>query len=296
MKLTFYSGPVPNFGDELNVFMWDKLLPKGFLDDDASELFVGVGSIIWDTYSSQARKHVIGSGYGGYTAAPDVKDGSWQVAWVRGPLTTQTLGLDPALAITDAAVLLRAIDLPAPAKQSGPAFMPHFQSVERGNWQRVCELAGLTYLDPRRDPLELISQIRAASLLVTEAMHGAIVADALRTPFIAVTPTHQSHRFKWEDWAQSVDLTLDSIQPIFTSPVDAYVGLTGLRGEGRKSKALLRNPMMAPVSALMAHRAAAKLRRIVDQKQPQLSSDAKIAEVTDRALAALDAFVTQHRR
>lgn len=291
MKLTFFRGPEPNFGDELNTFMWDKLLPSGFLNNNDDDLFVGIGSIIWDHYPAQARKHVIGSGYGGYTPAPNVNDGSWNIAWVRGPLTAEKLGLDPSLAITDAAVLLRAIDLPDPAKQSGPAFMPHFESVARGNWQRVCEVAGITYLDPRADPLELISKIRGASVLVTEAMHGAIVADAVRTPFIPVTPTHPSHRYKWEDWALSVDLKLDPVNAISSSLLESYVNLTGLQGKGSKSQALLNNKIISPVQKIIINKAASKLLRIAERIDPQLSRDSMISQVTDRSLEALSKFI-----
>lgn len=292
MKLTFYRGPEPNFGDELNTLIWDRLLPPGFLDDDPRDLFVGIGSIIWDIYPAEARKHVIGSGYGGYTDAPDVTDGSWTIAWVRGPLTAQKLGLDPALAITDAAVLLRAIDLPPPAPGVGAAFMPHFESVARGNWQQVCEMAGVTYLDPRRDPLELIAQIRGASVLVTEAMHGAIVADALRTPFVAVTPTHPSHRFKWQDWAQSVGINLKPVPSMPSSVLEGYVKLTGMQGQGKRSRSLFNNRTMAPAKALIIRQAARRLRAIArDDTAFQMSADSVITSLTDRSLAALDRFV-----
>lgn len=291
MKLTYYHDIVPNFGDELNAFMWDQLLPADFLDEDEADLFVGTGSIIWNSYPANAIKHVMGSGYGGYTDLPNVKDGTWEMEWVRGPLTAEKLGLDPRVAITDSAVLLRAIDLPAPAPSSKPAFMPHFQSISRGNWAKVCEIGDITFLDPTTDPLQLISQIRSASVLITEAMHGAIVADALRTPFIAVTPTHPSHRYKWEDWGRSVGLTLRPVSPILSSPTDAYIHYTGRSGEGPKSKSLLNNPGMVPVEKLMAHRAAARMHRILKKTTPQLSSDAKISSLTEQSVERLEKFV-----
>lgn len=38
MKLTYYNNG-PNFGDDLNEYVWSRILPKNFLDDDESELF-----------------------------------------------------------------------------------------------------------------------------------------------------------------------------------------------------------------------------------------------------------------
>ena len=59
MKLVFFRGKVPNFGDELNLYVWPALLPAGFLDEDEDELFVGIGSIIGDHLPAHARKYVM---------------------------------------------------------------------------------------------------------------------------------------------------------------------------------------------------------------------------------------------
>jgi hypothetical protein len=87
-------------------------------------------------------KHVAGSGYGGYSAPPDLRDGSWNILWLRGPLTAERLGVDRGLAICDAAILLRAIPLPEPGPSTGIAFMPHFESATRGDWARSAPQPG----------------------------------------------------------------------------------------------------------------------------------------------------------
>src|SRR5690606_3462289 len=142
MKLTYFKGHVPNFGDELNTYMWPRLLPRDFLDDDDGELFLGIGSILWEHYPKEARKYVLGSGYGGYAAAPNVHDGTWDVIFVRGPRTAAQLDLPPSKGICDSAILLRKLDLPAPAEDLGIAFMPHFHSFSRGHWPEACAQAG----------------------------------------------------------------------------------------------------------------------------------------------------------
>ena len=65
MKLTYYAGNPPNFGDEINATMWSHLLPRGFLDEEERELFLGAGSILWDYLPAASRKFVAGSGFGG---------------------------------------------------------------------------------------------------------------------------------------------------------------------------------------------------------------------------------------
>jgi len=206
MQMYYYRGPRPNFGDVLNEWLWPQLLPD-FFDGDASALFLGIGSILYDFLPSTARKVVFGAGYGGYTAVPRIDD-RWGFYFVRGPVTAQTLGLDPSLAVGDAAILLRSCDINRPAKQHRASFMPHWESAIDGDWQDVSARAGLHYIDPCGDVERVIAEILASDVLVTEAMHGAIVADALRVPWIPVRPVRSAHRRKWLDWASALEIQL----------------------------------------------------------------------------------------
>jgi succinoglycan biosynthesis protein ExoV len=295
VKLRYFQNTPSNFGDELNAMMWQQLLPAGFLDEDESDLFLGIGSILWNHLPRAPMKHVMGSGFGGYTAPPDVHDGSWNVVWVRGPVTAERLKIDPRLAICDSAILLRATTLPPPATGVGTVFMPHFESATRGEWQRACALAGIGYLDPRDGVETLLSQMRGAKLMITEAMHGAIVADALRVPWIGIVPFFPQHRAKWEDWARSLDINL---RPAVLPPsnlLETYTLITGKPGKGRLSRALFSARPTAPVNAALVHRAAARLRRLAGTVEPQLSQDAAMARATERSLEALDGFVRFRR-
>ncbi len=292
MKLTYFRNTPPNFGDEINATMWSHLLPEGFLDDDERELLLGIGSILWDHLPKAPLKHVLGSGFGGYSPPPDMRDNSWNVVWVRGPITAQRLGLDPRLAICDSAILLRQTLLPDRAAGIDVAFMPHFESAQRGNWKEACALAGITYLDPRKEARNLLAEIRGARLLITEAMHGAIVADALRTPWIGIVPFFPQHRMKWQDWAASLGITLRPTGLPPSNLLEAYTVLTGLPGKGRKSNLLLRSGLVAPANSAFTHRAARRLRRLAETVEPQLSSDAAIGRATERCMDALHHFVT----
>ena len=290
MKLVFFRGKVPNFGDELNLHVWPALLPKGFLDEDESELFVGIGSIIGTQMDPKARKFVMGSGYAGYMGLPDVHDGTWDIRFVRGPQTAKKLKISPVLAICDSAVLLRAMDLPAPAKDVGIAFMPHYESLERGNWAEACRLAGMTLIDATEPVDKVLSQLRGAKLLITEAMHGAIVADALRTPWIGAKPIYGGHHMKWLDWAGAldIDLRMNLLKP--TSVLEYYIGRTG-RGSGHgKVGKLSRSPLASIPNSILTQSAARHLQNMA-KLEPQLSADSKIAEATERAQDAVERFV-----
>lgn len=288
MKLTFFQGKVPNFGDELNKDIWHRLLPPGILDDDPSELFLGIGSILWDSYPTNATKYVVGCGYGGYTPPPNVHDGSWEIVFVRGPRTAKTLGIDESKAITDAAILLRALDWPSATRQTDVAFMPHFESLARGEWQKACELAGIELIDPTEDPATIISKLKGAKLLITEAMHGAIVADALRTPWIPLMPIHHQHRIKWLDWTESLDIVYQP-QKLYPSTLrELWLAASGRQSNGPVGKALT-SSLACPVNRVLTEIAAASLRKIA-KSEPNLSRDYMIETATDRALEALHSF------
>lgn len=291
MKLVYFRDRVPNFGDELNTYVWPALLPAGFLDEDESELFIGIGSILGDHLPREAQKFVVGSGHAGYRGIPDMNDGTWQVLFVRGPRTAELLGLPAETAICDSAVLLRAMDgLPAPADNIGVAFMPHYQSLERGLWAEACRLAGITLIDPTGPVETVLARLRGARLLITEAMHGAIVADALRVPWVAARPLFWGHHRKWLDWSEAVgvDLRFHPLRP--TTLVELYVLRTGRGGNEGRALAVSRSPLAALPNRALTHRAARNLAALA-REAPQQSADAKIAEVTERAMAALDRLI-----
>lgn len=291
MKLTYFQGAQPNFGDELNAFMWDELLPDGFLDQDGGELYLGIGSILWNTYPATARKIVAGSGYGGYTPPPNVNDGTWQIVFVRGPRTAQRLGLEPEKAICDAAVLLRLLPEAERLPSTQIGFMPHFESLERGFWPEVCNHAEIPLIDPRGDPRHILERIRSLDVLITEAMHGAIVADAVRTPWICARPVHTMHQAKWLDWSESLDIDLRAHQLPASNIREWYQSQLAAPEIWRGAKTS-NISILQPFNGLMVRNAARRL-KVLARMDPQLSTDSAISAVTERAAEALDLFVRE---
>ena len=206
MKLHFYRSPQGerNFGDELGPWLWRRLLPDAF-DDDDRELFVGIGTLLNSKLPPARRTIVFGAGYG-YGERPQI-DSSWSVYCVRGPLTAQALNLPASLAITDPGSLAGHIGGRAEPGQATHdfAYMPHW-SFACDDWRHVCEQIGFSYIDPRADVDTVLAQIRGTRVLIAEAMHGAIVADALRVPWVPVWNDPAIYQFKWRDWCASVGL------------------------------------------------------------------------------------------
>lgn len=230
-----------NFGDDLNLWLWDALLP-GVREVREETLLVGVGTVLNPALlPGGVHKLVIGSGYG-YGDPPDIRDPrEWDVRCVRGPKTAERLGLSPDKGIVDPAVMISDMeefrDLPKLHKKT---FVPHWESAEFGIWNAVCEPAGLTYLDPRGEAKAVIRHIAQSEMVVAESMHGAILADAFRVPWIAVTTSSSINDFKWNDWAGSVGATyLPRFVPVSTraEAIAKKTRFWGLPFDGGNTKA-----------------------------------------------------------
>jgi succinoglycan biosynthesis protein ExoV len=214
MRLHYYKDPYGNVGDDLNPWLWPQLAPE-LIDDDGRTLLVGIGTLLRRDLPASPGKVVFGSGAG--YGAPPVVDGTWQIYCVRGPRTASVLGIDPALAISDPALLVRALMPPIdPSTRRGIGFMPHHESILRAAAQDI-DLAGTTrrsgfaFIDPRDAVAGVLDQIRRCRRVVTEAMHGAILADAFRVPWIPVRLYGHVLRSKWIDWTESMALSYDAL-------------------------------------------------------------------------------------
>ena len=205
MKPYYWESQHGNFGDDLNLWLWDFLLP-GFREVHPDVLLVGVGTVLNRALlPAEGRKLVLGSGFG-YGALPDMSDRTlWDVRCVRGPLTAEKVGVPEALGIVDPAVLVADMpDFAGIAKHYKRSFVPHWESAVSGLWPQACSLAGMHYIDPRGDAKDVIRQIAQSEVVVAESMHGAILADAFRVPWIAVATSDSINSFKWRDWAATV--------------------------------------------------------------------------------------------
>jgi succinoglycan biosynthesis protein ExoV len=274
-----------NFGDELNSLLWPRLLPDFFDQNDATH-FLGIGSILDDRHAAKAVKLVAGSGYGGYQPRA-VLDETWIVHWVRGKRTAGLLGLPPALGIGDPASLVPLAGLAPPHEARDIGFIPHFESMIRGAWQEVAAKAGATLIDPCDDPLSVIAAIGKCRMVMSEALHGIIVADALRVPWIAIRPLAPIHRPKWSDWAETLDLTIE---------------FKGLLPSTALERAHLSHLSRFHLGRRVLHHQAARLRGIAQQRhidgaaqalravaraEPQLSRGALLNDAQDRMMEAI---------
>ena len=201
MTLFYYRGR--HFGDDLNPWIWGALAPE-LLDDTHDALFLGIGTLINSNVPAAPKRIVFGTRVG--CMEPALIDHRWQFYCARGPHSAQSLGLDKSLAITDPAVLLTQIVDEPFVSHNKICYMPHHASLLRANWAEISEKAGLVFLDPTAGAKATVQTIRGARLVLSAAMHGAIVADAFRVPWTPIVAYGHILGFKWEDWCQSLGM------------------------------------------------------------------------------------------
>jgi succinoglycan biosynthesis protein ExoV len=269
LKLVYFEGEngVVNFGDELNRYLWPRLIPHVFARDEGVN-FVGIGTLLNDRLPKARRTVIFGAGVG-YYGAPAL-DHSWVIYCVRGHLSAAALGLPSSVAVTDPAALIARIRLPdlVRGERRRRSFMPHWQS-EPDQWRDVCERQDVAFVDPRWSVDEVLDAVRRTDVLITEAMHGAIVADALRIPWIAVRSRERINSFKWRDWCGSIDLeyqplTLPTLWP---------------RASSSRTAGTLRSRAKLAFAAASLGRIAARGRPLLSRKE---TLDARVEELEAR--------------
>jgi succinoglycan biosynthesis protein ExoV len=274
MQLYFYQDPKGNFGDDLNLWLWPKLipdlvdvtqLPSQKSSDDT--LFIEIGTLLNTRVPATPLKVVLGAGVG-YGESP-LLDERWQIYCVRGPWSAKALNLPSNVAVTDAAVLLRTLDLPSIPKLYSASFMPFHRGIESANWELFCQINNLHYIDPTKPVEEILFDIQSSQLLITEAMHGVIVADALRVPWIPVQIHQEIDNFKWNDWCQSVEL---EYRPVLFPTI-------GFPDWGWKSD--IKRFAKLPLICL-------RLAWVAKNVEPTLSLESKITALTDRLQEQLE--------
>ena len=221
MQLHHFHDPEGNFGDDLNHWIWDYLL-SGWRQAWPDTWLVGVGTLINEKMPAGVPKLVMGSGVGYGELPSDGMKAECRFVSVRGPRSAAALGIDPALGILDPAALIPLLSDFADIERHGETlFIPHHRSIHRQDWPALCARAGLSFLSPCGEAKGVIRRIAGARLVVTESMHGAILADAFGVPWHAVSINAQFNSWKWADWGESVGVDVkihplaSALEPLF---------------------------------------------------------------------------------
>jgi succinoglycan biosynthesis protein ExoV len=158
------------------------------------------------------------------------------VHFVRGPLTARNWDCK-GKSLTDGALLLYQTslrDLPN-IKSKKVGYIPHHCSSNNANFQKICESADIEFIDVRTKNIQkFISQVKSCDYIIAEALHGAIVADIFRKPWVAIKSSAYINEFKWTDWCMSLNLSYapKSIEPIMTKGIRDIVRLENILKRG----------------------------------------------------------------
>lgn len=206
MNIIYWKSAIKNFGDELNADFYTRALNLNLEDFRANEAILGVGSILDYDTTNYPKVHVLGSG-SGFESLTLKNIVNYKFWFVRGPLTAKVMGLEKNIAIGDPAILVPKIyNLNfSSVEKKGALFIPHYYSAMNGNWGAACASVGIRYRTPMTRLGDICEDIAASELVITESLHGAILADTYRVPWILVaTPPIARSPFKWHDWAASI--------------------------------------------------------------------------------------------
>lgn len=298
-----------NFGDGLNQVLWHQLLPNldEIRDDHAimgiGTMGVGIEKNAKPLPPSAKTIHVFGSGAYEF-ARPDLIDERFKFHFVRGPLTGERWGC-PEKALVDGAALIMHSplkDVPAAARTLKVGYIPHHFSDRCANFESICQMAGLKFIGTAGTTVEeFIAKVKSCDLIITEALHGSIIADLFRKPWLPVTSGRHIYDFKWQDWFRSVE-----VQHEFHKIRFVVTNSEGLPLIKRWENACKRAAFAVGIGRsrweklafrLDGHEAevalAAQLAQLRDSGHFILSSDQKHDQVVSRAIEVWDAFARE---
>lgn len=219
MEYIYYKDKKGNFGDDLNGWMWPRIFGQEDLSDGLA--FLGIGTILYEGNKqlpriAEKRKLVFGTGVRP-VHRPFGLDEKWDIRFLRGPLSANQFDRKFGY-ISDAAYALQLLpeydQLMNVPKKYDISFIPYFKSESYFDWKSICEKMGMHYISTHTDKgVEFtLGEIAASRYIISEAMHGAILADIFRIPwrrFVLTTPFTEGERiseFKWTDWMNSVEI------------------------------------------------------------------------------------------
>lgn len=221
----------PNFGDELNDYLWPRFIRAPLEPEPGSaDVLVGIGTLLNERLPDHGTLHILGTGYGyGAPPTPHAMSRS-QIHFVRGPLTAKTLGIDPALAISDPGILLNRTEDLNRKKDIDCAFMPH-HGLCHERMKVLSEIAGVHFIHPEAPCESVLDQIGRSRKLICSAMHGAIAAEALRVPWLPVITSPEIVPEKWQDWAASLEIEVSfrKLPTIWSPPEPSIKGRLAAR-------------------------------------------------------------------
>ena len=191
----------PNFGDDINPSFLQRLSgqPVRFANDQTQPHLLGVGSIL---ESATPSSIVIGSGYLKPTSGPLSKQTT--VISLRGQLSLERADCEGNVLLGDPLVLVdRLFDKPI-QKKHRTGLVAHVLNISamKAKYGRHTHL-----ISPMQEPWKVVEEIASCEQIVSQSLHGLIVADAFNVPNVWIAPSESmtGGRFKFDDYYSTLD-------------------------------------------------------------------------------------------
>lgn len=195
----------PNFGDDINPDFFGRLAKSDFrfAINQNQPHFLGIGSIL---ERATSKSIVVGSGF--LRPPQEILTVPLEIVCVRGELSSAVFPKTFDIPVGDPMVLIDRFVAPVP-KRRRLALIPHTTNVVRAR-----EIAGTSVdvIDPTIDPWAVIEEIAASEAVMSQSLHGLVVADALGIPNIWIEPTSSmaGGNFKFDDYFSTLDKAKDA--------------------------------------------------------------------------------------
>lgn len=212
MRLYYYRSRNGNIGDDLNAVLWPAVLGQSFFNPGDGRIFLGIGSIFDNRPEIRGPRATIvfGSGLRGRHKTPSDM-ARFDIRFLRGPLSARALGQGGLPYISDPAVIAPLYLPPKPQVRTARlGYVPYFMSPDHVN-RAIADAIGAKIIPPTLPVRQFIDEIAGCDKILSEAMHGAILADAYRIPWAGCRMFSgifdgYTNIFKWRDWMQSLSI------------------------------------------------------------------------------------------
>lgn len=197
----FWHIGTPNFGDDINPDIFGLISGRTvrLQTDRRRPHFLGMGSIL---EKATADSTVLGSGFLRRPAAPFPVSARYVA--VRGRLSREHLRTEGPVLLGDPMVLLDRVFKRAGGKTCPMGMVPHVSEVS--SLRRLCP-DGVKVIDPADAPWKVIEAIASCERVMSQSLHGLIVADALGIPNLWLAPSVSmaGGDFKFLDYFSTLD-------------------------------------------------------------------------------------------
>jgi succinoglycan biosynthesis protein ExoV len=302
MPVYYFKDSRGNVGDDLNA-----LILRHFFDFDkcskASYTLVGIGTLINNRLPLSREFIFFTTGYG-YQKPPNFNDTRVSAIGLRGPMTLTKLRPflqenESNIPLIDGAYLTPdLIPKNATPEPNRVGLIPHVDSMQIGRWEEIAKRGQFCLIDPRWEPSKFIGALTSCSTVITEAMHGAILADAYRVPWAGFAAHIHINTDKWHDWSESLSIPLhiNSVSPVFKGdeglPFMSRVKNI-IKRTAQKTKLYNNNWTLPPVARSNnkdMERTLDELKQIAAREKYQLSDYAIVQEKLAQLRARIDEF------